>query len=313
MKMLNIGGFMGLEIAKAGQPYHQQAIALNLGRNAWRYILRVYHPKLLFMPYYTCPVLWQVAEAEGLHPQGYGLDADWLPTREFPQSAYVLYTNYFGLMQEQINNLARQYPNLIVDNAQAFYAPPRGKASFYSARKFCGVADGAYLYISQSLPTTLAVDLSTERSLYLLRRLESSFNDCYTQYQQQERLLAKVPLRQMSRLTQRLLTGLDYTEIKQQRRCNFQILQQQLQHYNELSLTLNADAVPMAYPLLYNKPGLGEYLMRQGVYITRYWEDLPKIDEVSQYWRQHLLALPIDQRYDVTDMQQIVRLIANYK
>lgn len=40
--------------------------------------------------------------------------------KKIESSEAFLYTNYFGLKQDTVLYLSRFYPNLIVDNAQAF-------------------------------------------------------------------------------------------------------------------------------------------------------------------------------------------------
>lgn len=310
--MLDLGGFLGLELMEASTSPHSQALALNLGRNAWRYLLRSYHPSTVFMPDYICPVMVQTAQQEQCQVTLYSLSADWLPLESLPPNAYILYVNYFGVADRQIQTLAQLYPHLIVDNAQAFYAPPTGMASLYSARKFFGVADGAYLYTDQLLQDTLATDLSYERSQYLLKRLDTGFKNSYTAFQQQEKLLANLPLRRMSKLTTQLLQHINYSTVASKRLANFQILHQHLQSYNQLQLQLEPGAVPMAYPFWLQHPTLGTQLLQQGVHLLRYWPDLESlcsIHSLALNWQQYLLALPVDQRYSPQQMQQLAQLI----
>ena len=69
-----------------------------------------------------------------------------MPAQEFPLNSFILYPNYFGICDKNVENLVNIYPKLIVDNAHAFYAKPCGFASFNSERKFRNVKDGAYLF-----------------------------------------------------------------------------------------------------------------------------------------------------------------------
>ena len=72
-----------------------------------------------------------------------------MPAQDFPKSAYIVYPNYFGICDKNIDKLIKIYPKLIIDNAHAFYSKPRGFASFNSAKKFLPVKDGAYLWIGK--------------------------------------------------------------------------------------------------------------------------------------------------------------------
>ena len=73
--------------------------------------------------------------------KAYELEVEYLSLRFFDHG--------IGLLTIQLLN--KKYPNLIVDNAQAFYMPHLGLASFYSPRKFFGVADGGYLFCGKKL------------------------------------------------------------------------------------------------------------------------------------------------------------------
>ena len=58
----------------------------------------------------------------------------------------VYIPNYFGICDKNVSDLVKIYPNLIVDNAHAYYSRPCGLCCFNSAMKF-GYGKGAYLYI----------------------------------------------------------------------------------------------------------------------------------------------------------------------
>lgn len=87
---------------------------------------------------------------EQCKPIFYHIDDEFMPAQDFPKSAYILYPNYFGICDKNIDKLINLYPNLIVDNAHAYYAKPRGFASFNSAKKFLPVTEGACLWIGEN-------------------------------------------------------------------------------------------------------------------------------------------------------------------
>ena len=91
-----IGGFFGLEINEKKE-FYPDLISLNSGRNALRYIIRAYSIKEIYVPYYTCPVVWDVLEAENCKISFYNIDKNFMPTQEFEQDSYLLYTNYYGV------------------------------------------------------------------------------------------------------------------------------------------------------------------------------------------------------------------------
>ena len=54
--MKSIGGYFELELSSSGE-YFPKSIALNTGRNAFEYILKVRYYKKVYIPYYTCDVM----------------------------------------------------------------------------------------------------------------------------------------------------------------------------------------------------------------------------------------------------------------
>src|SRR5690606_8875362 len=110
----------------------------------------------------TCDVLLEPIQKLGIEYEHYHIDSVLEPlfdySRVTEQSAF-LYTNYFGLKDAFIESLASSAGNLIVDNAQSFFSRPiPGIDTLYSARKFFGVSDGAYLYCDTKLEGTLPID-----------------------------------------------------------------------------------------------------------------------------------------------------------
>ena len=152
--MKEIGGYIELEF-KEGQPFHSSAIALNTTRNCFEYVLRAKKIKKILIPHFTCDVMLEPINKLGVIFQYYHIDSNLEPiiTNETSQNNALLYTNYFGIKQNVIKKLHKKFGNLIIDNSQAFYHfPVKNVDTFYSARKFFGVPDGAYLYTDKFIP-----------------------------------------------------------------------------------------------------------------------------------------------------------------
>lgn len=144
-----IGGYFELELNN-GQEYHQNAISLNTGRNSFEYILRAKQYKKVYLPYYTCDVMVEPIQKIKIDVEFYFIDEFFQPKFDFSRirdDEVFVYNNYFGICDEQVNKVAAECKNLIIDNSQAFYSLPLpGVDTFYSPRKFFGIPDGAYLY-----------------------------------------------------------------------------------------------------------------------------------------------------------------------
>jgi len=315
-----IGGYFELELMQ-GQEYHQEAIRLNSGRNALEYILRLRKYKKVFIPFYTCDAVLTPINRLGLDYEFYAINQNFEPLFDFEkveEGDAFLYTNYFGLKEDYVQHLSGRNFNLIIDNAQAFYAQPLMPVSndtFYSARKFFGVPDGAYLYANKKLTFELEKDSSIERMEHLLLRHEKTAEDGYAIFSGNEEKLGNAPLQQMSRLTESLLCAINYAEAAEKRRKNFMYLHNNLNPDNQLQLPAIKNQVPMIYPFLSDKKDLRDKLISNRIFVPRYWPNVlqwaPE-NSLEKKWAENIIFLPIDQRYDKTDMDKIITIINSY-
>lgn len=310
--MTPIGGYYELELPQRAE-YHKAAIALNTGRNALEYILRVRGYKRVYLPYYSCEVLLEPFKKLDVDHVFYhvntNLELDGIISLE--DDEVLLCINYFGLKQEYVSQLARIYgKQLIVDNTQAFYAEPLdGIDTFYSCRKFFGVPDGAYLYCDKRLDDELEQDQSWERMTHLLKRIDMSAEAAYADFREQSVKLKNNPIRQMSSLTQRIMASIDYLSVAERRRNNFKQLDEALGNINGIKWRLTDAAVPMVYPFLADDPSLRQCLMDNKIYVAQYWPNvLQNCEDGSTEYTltQRLLPLPIDQRYDKEEINNVI-------
>lgn len=119
----------------------------DFARNSLKYLIKRFRIQELYIPYYLCDVIRHAVIAENCKPLFYHIDDEFYPAQEFPENSYILYPNYFGICDGNVNRLEKIYPNLIVDNAHSFYSPPQGFACFNSARKFLPVENGSVLWV----------------------------------------------------------------------------------------------------------------------------------------------------------------------
>ena len=123
----------------------------NFARDALKFLIKEYSIKEVYIPYYLCDVIRHAIVEVGAKPLFYHIDDNFLPAQEFPKDAFILYPNYFGICDKNVEIMASKYPKLIVDNAHAYYAKPCGFASFDSARKFLNTEYGANLYMGNEV------------------------------------------------------------------------------------------------------------------------------------------------------------------
>lgn len=304
-----------MELPK-GKEYHKDAIRLNTGRNCLEYILKARGYKKVYLPYYTCGVVLEPFMKLGIPYEFYHIDINFEIRDRFILTAdeALLYVNYYGLKQRYVEQLAEKIgERLIIDNTQAFYAMPiAGIDTFYTCRKFFGVPDGAYLYTEKKLDEELEQDLSFDRMTSLTKRIDVGAEAGYGDFRETTKALAGQPIRRMSELTHRMMQGIDYEQIAQKRRANYQQLHAALGGSNTLSLSLEEDAVPMVYPYLTPTNGLRERLIENKIFVARYWPNVlewTNKDDVEYFLACQMLPLPIDQRYGEEDMNRIITLI----
>ena len=259
-----IGGYFSLELPLR-EEYHKDAIRLNTGRNCLEYILRARGYKKVYVPYYTCEAVMEPINKLDIPYEYYHIDI-YLEIRDrftLKKGEALLYTNYFGLKQRYVELLAEKIGSpLIVDNTQAFYAKPIPSIdTFYTCRKFFGLADGAYLYTDKLLDEDFEQDESYERMTHLLKRIDLSAEQGYADFRKVEDGLDNKPIRKMSKLTQRIMQSIDYETVAKKRRENYQMLHEVLGEKNNMVLPLDEDAVPMIYPFLAPIKGIRERII----------------------------------------------------
>lgn len=310
-----IGGYFSLELPQR-EEYHKHAIRLNTGRNCLEYILRARGYKKVYVPYYTCEAVMDPIHKLGIPYEFYHLDVHFEIRDCFSlkEGEALLYTNYFGLKQRYVEQLAETIgTRLIVDNTQAFYAKPiPGIDTFYTCRKFFGVSDGAYLYCDKELDEEIEQDYSYDRVAHLVKRIDISAEDGFKDFRRVDDGLDNQPIRKMSKLTQRMMQGVDYKSAAQRRRANFQMLHEALGKENNLELHLDDDAVPMVYPYLVPMEGLREKLIENKIFVARYWPnvlDWTTKDDIEYLLAYQMQPLPIDQRYGENEMRYIINKI----
>ena len=296
--------------------YQKDAIRLNTGRNCLEYILRARGFKKVYVPYYTCEAVMEPINKLDIPYEFYHIDIHFEIRDRFTLKVdeALLYTNYFGLKQRYVEQLAEQLGSrLIVDNTQAFYAKPlNGIDTFYTCRKFFGVADGAYLYTDKLLDEDFEQDESWDRMTHLLKRLDLSAEQGFEDFRRVDDGLYNQPIRKMSKLTKRIMQSIDYELAAKKRRENYMMLHEVLREENNLVLPLDEDAVPMVYPYLTPIKSLREKLIENKVFVARYWPNVLEWtakDDIEYILAYQMQPLPIDQRYEENDIKRIIQIV----
>ena len=244
-------------------------ILLNCGRNSLRYIIRAYNIQEIYLPYYTCPSVWQAVRAEKCKIKFYHIDINFLPNLEFPKNAFILYTNYFGVNTKNVIKLSARYKNIIVDNSQGYSMPEVGVAGFNSIRKFLPVPDGSNLYTNKILDEQFEHDASY-KTLKTNDLKNRNFN-------------ISENIKLASTKTIKILKEINFD--KELRLKRFNKIHNILKSKNLFHINLTSNDVPYIYP----------YLIERKIHhrFETFWNPQP-INTVEGYLQKYLISLPLD-------------------
>lgn len=309
--MKEIGGY--LEIDEYTRPMlHENAIKLNLARNCLAYLIEKKNILSIAIPKFLCNSISQVCRDRGVEIYYYSVNMDFMPVDlDIKDNMWVYIVNYFGLIDNtSLENIKSEYKNLIVDNVHAYYQKPlKDIDTIYTCRKFFGVPDGAILYTDLEMEITIDQDYSCERMHHILARYEKNATDYYDEYTKKEDMFSGQPILRMSKLTHNMLHAIDYEKVKDRRIKNYEYLHKRLKNFNQINLD-KAVICPFAYPLLVdNGASVRRELQKKKIYIPTFWpEVLNNCKEIEReyYMTQNILPIPVDQRYSIEEMEQIV-------
>lgn len=315
--MSEIGGYFGLELAKGSNTYHNTNYIFKSGRSALHCILGFLHPSLVHVPFYTCDGLLESFTAANIPYAFYEINQDLEPIilPELKTGEYFLYINYYDIKRKKVDQLSDLYGNrLIVDCSQAFFMKGNGKSWFFnSCRKFFGVPDGSYLYAPAN---TQPPPASSRNENYIVDHLIKRFNghtrEGYPLFLENE-VLGDAEIKQMSTLSEYLLSNIDFEKAAEKRITNFKYLHKILQRENLMSIDLYKDSIPMCYPLLLSTKPNREVFYSNNMFVPTYWADVLHRNisgfETAKSLTEKLLPLPVDHRYDLESMEALISIL----
>lgn len=317
MAGFEMGGYLPIELRRGEAWFDsinaEHVLKVNTGRTAIWYAICSLGVHKVFAPYYYCPDIIAMMESMDVEIEYYHIGEDLLPAdvENEPDSAIIL-VNYFGVVGKKLNKFSKNFSKVIFDQAHAFFMPPvmqDGVMNIYSCRKFLGVCDGAYLVGKGILKPELERDVSSVRAIHLLKSMELGTNSAYMESKHNEEVLGEKRLA-MSVLTERILQSVDYEEVAAKRRKNFQYLHRRLQKIQKLEIP-ETDPVPYAYPLLLDR-NIHKELVQKHIYVPVLWSQLlePQWNgTLEQMLSSNIVPLPLDQRYDEVQLEQMVRIV----
>lgn len=321
---MEIGSFIDLQLPRGMEYRKEKNIArLNSGRTAIYHAFRLTGCETVWLPYYQCDTVREFLLRKKQKIKYYHIDGNFNPVDLTPEkNEAVLLVNYYGVMSfDRMKELASKYDNVIIDNSQGFFTEPIENCfNVYSARKFVGVPDGAYVVGKNADRFTDEYEqgYSSDTAVFLLQRAEYGCEGkTYKSRSVNEHRIDTEDIMLMSPLTRKILDATDYEIIKEKRRENFAYAQEIFGEINKIDAEKYYDetCVPMVYPLVVEDDGLLDRLLENKHFQGHWWSYL--LDEVEEntfeYWiSRYVIPITIDQRYGKKELD-FVRSIVNGK
>jgi hypothetical protein len=324
-----IGGYFGLELAHGVSACHSAAtVSLKSGRACLQYLLENTSSSTIWVPRYTCSVLYDPFISKGVDLCYYDIDGNLeiaSPMPDLCESDALVYINYFGLKDAYVRKLENSLgPKLWCDHSQAFFYEPECGSSwhFNSARKWFGLPDGAFLYTPEGvsgLPAPESIPRNTDfLPEHLICRYMGNVEKGYPVFKKNEAYCGR-GLTRMSELAESLLSHVDFESVAAIRRENYQRLHRVLGPFNQMApdvLALAPTTVPFCYPYLPAKSIDRQRLWARNVFVPCYWPEIAEGAIRATEWERRLaeemLPLPIDHRYGAAEMDFVAAQVCEY-
>lgn len=314
------GGFLPLELNPGKEwfaEWETNICRFNSVKAAMYFLIKNIKPARIYLPYYYCPSTTEAIRQLGIELEFYHI-CEGLTPINIPDMAdsLILLVDYFGVISEKIKIFAQSFnkATIIIDNAHSFFTKPlfvNNIHMVYSAKKFFGVPDGAYLiskkYTNHSDVSTFAHDYSG----YLLKTYEEGTNAAYQQKKDVDKYIAE-HMGGMSILAQGILKNVDYCRVQKQRENNFSSLYRELKKYNALGLPEKCAAYQ--FPFLIKEVGrkIKKALIDNKIFVSTLWAGndlLLNGNEFELCMSNDAVFLPVDQRYSEEDMKYIAYMV----
>ena len=314
--MKEIGGYIEFEYFH-GNMLHGDGLKLDCGRSCLAYLFETKKISKLALPSFMCDAVFELCDRYEVHMDFYEVGYNLKPKAlQIDEDEYLYLVNYYGqLSSKDIRHYREMYPNVIVDNTQAYFAEPVDDVdTLYTCRKYFGVPDGGILFTGAKRESDLPRSESFDKMTYLMGRFERTASEFYSQSALNNDRFIGQPVQRMSKLTENLLRGLDYDRIRRTREKNFGYLDEAFASINRLEIT--APAGPFAYPLLidHNAAEIRKKLASEKIYIPVLWPNVLEDREensIDHDLALNILPLPCDQRYGLEEMEYLKKKIAS--
>lgn len=309
-------------------------------------------PKCCLMPAYMCDSVFTPFLRRGWELIFYSVDRELETAGEEifrlaleHDPGLVFIHPYYGTdtcrgLRRQLSALRRSGVMVMEDVTQAYYLQEAvGDADFIvgSLRKWYAVPDGGFLASDLPIAEEVLLDgeeYARERLGPLVQKWEYLQAKGLTEEERsglrkqwyaenralEEKLDCYEGVRRMSGLSVRILSETDEDAAKKRRAGNYNYLYEKLKGMKRLwpVLLKGEGEAPLFVPVyVKERDELQRFLGERGIYAPALWpvgeQNRDELRGDETYIFEHILALPIDQRYDVSQMEEMAQTLARFE
>lgn len=246
-----------------------------------------------------------------------------------------LFHRYFGFdtiknIDEIVECCQEHNVTVIEDRTQCLYSDiPLSNADYFigSMRKWCEIPDGGFITCKQGIIERKPEEKNLEFEQIKLEASYAKYDYIFNgkgdkstflrQFTEAEELLEKQEnIYCISDSSLAIQGTLNIQELKTSRRKNYRFLVNGLQNIKGIKPLFESfpqEVTPLYLPVIAeNREKIRSELREDAIYLPVIW---PKADVVNtnstatEYLYEHLLCIPIDQRYGIDDMQRIIECL----
>lgn len=317
------------------------------GRNAIKALCRnlIQCPKRVILPIYTCETVIQPFIDEGWEVSFYQINKNltineqsifWLLEEKKPSVVFV--HSYFGfntLEDESCLQYCKRAGAIIVeDMTQSLFSKHYVKCADYyvsSFRKFLAIPDGGVLISASHLKKIPAEDADSQiarvamdafdmKADYFKSEAPEVKEAFRAKYQELNRLIGDNRfIQNISPISLSILFSCNMNAITTARRSNYLYVYNEMQTIESLIPVVNFpvdECAPLYLPVYTdNRSDLQRFMAENSIYCPVIWPKPLQIaceDADTQYMYEHMLCIPIDQRYGNDEMKKIVESMRQF-
>lgn len=311
---------------------------MDYGRSAIRHI-PLPTDKMILLPEFLCESVILCFHKEQVKfyniDRTFNIDEEDL-FKKWDNSVGIVYIcHYFGYLQnpkvlQKIRNYADERGCIVIeDTTQSLFSDhvTCGDYMVASIRKWMPIPQGGMLYTNRGeMPSLLDIPVNDDnfrtygmilKDLFLKKKYDTNamYREIFCRCE--EKIDLSIDIKQVSQFTKFLIECVDINLLKEKRRQNYFRLQKELKKIELFPIReLAENECPFVYPMrVNNRDKFRRYLMDNRIYCAVHWpfDNIHSKARVNaRYNAETLLSLPIDQRYDFTEIDYMIDVIKRY-